>query len=296
MANKNPLLQILIITYNQLKYCERLISNVRSYASEEVPVIIQDDCSIDGTAARLRSGLSDLPHVTVRCNPSNVGAVKNSASLIASATAEYIVNLGGDDLFIAESLVELLSLLKTNNYDLVVGRCLVRSEMGESTAPTPSVVRNVEAMRYLADPRNKENSTAVLRAAAEIPGFLWCQAIAFRTRLLKNTQLIVNSDVDDWGSLHNIAVHSKSAHVKLGVCETDISLVSINPNSRGGQITKQLERQINAVVKYWHPDFKKAALLNVVEKKLKQFRDPSFSADDIINGLSNAFQTRSDKM
>jgi len=68
-----------------------------------------------------------------------------------------------------------------------------------------------------------------------------------------------------------------------------VSLLTILKNSRGSDMEAQLTRQLCAVVNDWHVSYRKTALINVLEKKLKQFRNSSLGADEVISALKNSF-------
>jgi hypothetical protein len=96
-------------------------------------------------------------------------------------------------------------------------------------------------------------------------------------------------NVDDWGILHNLAVHGLKQPLRIKFFKKIITLLTIVKNSRGSQVDEQLTRQLTAVVNDWHPSFRKDAFFNVIEKKLKQFKNTNSEIEKIISIFKNSF-------
>jgi glycosyltransferase involved in cell wall biosynthesis len=292
-ASRQPKLQVLIITYNQANLCGRIIANIESYVSENIGVLIQDDCSSDGTYELLAEHFKNHSYVTVIRNQENLGASRNSASIISKATGEYSLNLGGDDFVIPEEINRALQLLKDEAIDVGIFKC-AHSDVatidyilfGQKQA-TEKITVYVKNDQY-ANEKNI-NHSEFYRSIATTPGALWGQGIIFRTDLLKSIQFMDSENVDEWGLFHNLAVHSQSNYLKTKSFQPVISLLAVLQNSRGSNVQAQLTRQLSAVANNWHESYRKSALINVLEKKLRQFRNSDLDANEIIFALKNSF-------
>ena len=290
---ETPILQVLIITYKQEYLCMRIIANIKSYVSKNIEVLIQDDCSPDRTHEILAKYFNDHPHVKIYRNEKNLGAPRNSASLISKATSEYVINLGGDDFIVSQELEKAMLLLDVEPVDIGIFNC----------AHTDLAV--IDHL-ILGKPKTTENLNILLRnnqftqetgfseerfyeQIATMPGELWGQGVIYRTSLLQKIQLLESGDVDDWGVFHNLAVHAQTNPLRTKAFKPVVSLLAIFKNSRGSDMEAQLTRQLCAVVNDWHVSYRKTALINVLEKKLKQFRNSSLGADEVISALKNSF-------
>jgi len=122
-----------------------------------------------------------------------------------------------------------------------------------------------------------------------MPGALWLQGVILRTSLLKEIPKMESRGVDDWGVFHNLAVYAQERPLRTKFSKQIISLLAVIPNSRGSQVENQLTRQLTAVANDWHPSFRKTALINVLEKKLKQFQNSNLDAGEVISVLKKSF-------
>lgn len=289
----SPTMQVLIITYQQEHLCERIITNIESFVSDNVEVLIQDDCSPDRTYEILAKHFNGHPHVKIFRNEHNLGASRNSASLISKATSEYVLNLGGDDFIVSEELQKAITLLASNPVDVGVFNCAHAdlAVIDHLILGKPKITDDLKIFI-----RNNQFTEAAsfsevsfYEQIATMPGALWGQGVVFRTRLLQQIHLLESGNVEEWGLFHNLAVHAQSHLVRTKVFKPVISLLAVLRNSRGSNVEAQLTRQLCAVVNDWHVSYRKTALINVLEKKLKQFRNSSLGADEVISALKNSF-------
>lgn len=288
-----PKLQILFITYNQEILCRRMIQNIESYVSKDIEVLIQDDCSQDRTYEILAKHFEGNPHVRIYRNKKNLGASRNSASLISKANSEYVLNLGGDDFVIPEEICKVTELLTRDNVDVGIFNCAHTdlAVIDHLILGKPKTTSDLNVFL-----RNNQFTDAVqlsevsfYEKIATMPGALWGQGVVFRTGLLQKIKLLESSNVEEWGLFHNLAVYTQNNSVRTKVFKSVISLLAVMKNSRGSNAEAQLTRQLCAVANDWDESYRKTALINVLEKKLKQFRNSNLSADEVITAFKNSF-------
>ncbi len=282
-------LEVLVITYQQAALCDRIIANVESYASKDIHVLIQDDCSPDETYDRLARHFSDHPYVKVFRTERNLGPRGNSSTLIDKARAEYCLNIGGDDFVSPHEIREALALVQNQPTDVAVFAC------ARTRLPTIDKILFAHQPLDTSDRiliRNEEYSRDGTPSGQEFffkiatqPGALWGQGMIIRTSLLQRVQLLKSEQVDDWGLFHNLAVHALSHTIRVSAYPKVIALLAIMDDSFGSDVTKQLTRQVNAVMRCWHPAFRKQALINVLGKKLEQFRNADCDAEFVASTM-----------
>lgn len=113
----NPLVSVVIATYNQVKYIEQ---TVMSALTQECPfpfeVVVGDDGSNDGERELLKQLQEKYPeHLKLIFNDKNMMVTRNYVNAIQESRGKYIATLDGDDYYIAkDALVKLVDVLEKN--------------------------------------------------------------------------------------------------------------------------------------------------------------------------------------
>lgn len=113
-----PLVNIVMVTFNQEKYIAQAIESVLTQKTTfSFKLIIGDDCSTDGTNFICRKYAEKYPEKLILIeNITNLGLVRNYESVFNACTAKYIAILEGDDYWIDENkLQKQTDLLESNN-------------------------------------------------------------------------------------------------------------------------------------------------------------------------------------
>jgi glycosyltransferase involved in cell wall biosynthesis len=90
-----------VFTYNQEPFIESALASALSQECEPIEILISDDCSTDGTYARIRQMADryDGPHrIVVRRNARNLGIGGHFNALMESAEGRLVVLMAGDDI------------------------------------------------------------------------------------------------------------------------------------------------------------------------------------------------------
>ena len=289
-----PLLSLVIPVYNQAHLVDGLAENIRQYATQDLEVMIQDDCSSDASFERLNQLLHDQPNVVVSRTPKNRGSVGNLFTLLENARGRYVMFSAGDDCVVPRTLRNVLERIKSCAHADVELRLCHRSRTPHAdwklleviSIPTEEKKQLKNALPIFAN----ESPADFFFKAATRPGYVWIQGLTGKTELIKKANFIKGADVDDWGLLHNLAVYAKSTSVSLAVFAEVLGVLGVYPGSRGSQVTHQLIRQLQAVDRYWDSDFKREAMLNALEKKVLAFRlDTSIAYAEIHSAMSRSF-------
>ena len=109
MENKQPKINVIIPVYNQDRLVIRAIDSVPK--SEDIEVIVIDDCSTDYTLKNVRNYEIGHPqqHIRVYHNDKNMGVGHTVNRGYDLANAEYIVLLGSDDYFYTSAFIDIMS-------------------------------------------------------------------------------------------------------------------------------------------------------------------------------------------
>jgi glycosyltransferase involved in cell wall biosynthesis len=115
MNATEPLVSVIIATYNRADLVMQAIDSVRAQTYKAVEIIVADDASTDDTAQRL----SDLPDVQVIVSPTQrgPGAARNSA--LAGARGTFVAPLDSDDVWEPDFLERSVAALVELDLDFV---------------------------------------------------------------------------------------------------------------------------------------------------------------------------------
>lgn len=107
------LVSILIPCFNSLPTIEKTINSVIAQDYKEIEIIIQDDCSLDGTYELVCKKYNHLPFIKIQQNEQNRGMCCNWNILFAKANGVFWLKLDADDYiepsFISTTLVKALA-------------------------------------------------------------------------------------------------------------------------------------------------------------------------------------------
>lgn len=113
----NPLVSVVIATYNQVKYIEQ---TVMSALTQQCPfpfeVVVGDDGSNDGERELLKKIQKRYPeNLKLIFNDKNMMVTRNYVNAIHEARGKYIATLDGDDYYLVkDALVKLVDILEKN--------------------------------------------------------------------------------------------------------------------------------------------------------------------------------------
>lgn len=109
--NENPLVSVLIPTYNYGRFLDEAIQSVLAQTYVNFELIIVDNYSADNTTAIVSGYLGDK-RISYHQNTRNIGLVANWNKCLSYAKGEYIKFLMADDMFFPELLAEMVSVMQ----------------------------------------------------------------------------------------------------------------------------------------------------------------------------------------
>ena len=104
MNRHNPLISVLIPSYNHECYIEETIRSVWAQTYRNIEIVVVDDRSPDGTVALLQKlrHISPVP-MTIVVNEQQLGPSRNCNKAIAYAKGELVTFMASDDFFVPEA-------------------------------------------------------------------------------------------------------------------------------------------------------------------------------------------------
>lgn len=109
---------LFLLTYNQQNTVEAAAMSCLNQACEPIEIVFSDDCSSDGTLAKLHSIAAQYQgphHVRVRQNPNNLGIADHYNKAVSEASAELIVVAAGDDLSAPNRVARVLEAWRASH-------------------------------------------------------------------------------------------------------------------------------------------------------------------------------------
>lgn len=93
---KQPLISVIMSTYNEEKYIETSLKSLLNQTFREFEIIIVDDASTDNTKQLIQNLQDERIHLI--CNEENQGLTKNLNKALKYVTGKYIARMDGDDI------------------------------------------------------------------------------------------------------------------------------------------------------------------------------------------------------
>src|SRR3954453_6980327 len=102
------------MTYNQARYVDDALASVVAQTTSDFEVILVDNASTDGSAARLEQWLPELT-VPARLivNPRNYGVSGGKNVALEHARGEFVCGLAGDDIYEPTKIARGLEMFRT---------------------------------------------------------------------------------------------------------------------------------------------------------------------------------------
>lgn len=150
--NNQPLVSVVITTYNRAEYIKRAVESVLVQTYKNIEVIIVDDGSIDKTPKILSELSKREPKIIVLTNKTNFGFVKSLNRGAERAQGKYIARIDDDDFWCdLRKLEKQVTFLEKNpEYNLVGGGVIKIDKEGK------------ELGRYLIPKRDKDIRKVIL--------------------------------------------------------------------------------------------------------------------------------------
>jgi glycosyltransferase involved in cell wall biosynthesis len=108
----DPILTISIPTYNRLDLLRQTLDRLLPQLTDEVEVVVCDNCSPDGTADFVRSLHEAGKRISLTRHPANIGPDRNMISCFDQGSGQYVWTLCDDDLPCSNAVESLLGAIR----------------------------------------------------------------------------------------------------------------------------------------------------------------------------------------
>ena len=110
------LVSIIMPTWACAKFIPETIRSVLNQTYQNWELLIQDDCSTDGTAQVVQPFIEMDKRIKYECNPKNSGAAVTRNNALRRAKGKWIAFLDADDLWLPDKLQKQLRFMVDNGY------------------------------------------------------------------------------------------------------------------------------------------------------------------------------------
>lgn len=117
MNKENPLVSVIIITYNSSRYIIDTLESIRNQTYDNIELIVSDDCSKDNTVEvcsewidRYKDRFANTILITV---PENTGISANSNRGLRAASGTWLKSISGDDMLLSNCISDNIEFSKS---------------------------------------------------------------------------------------------------------------------------------------------------------------------------------------
>lgn len=137
------LVSIITPTWGCADFITKTIESICAQTYQNWELLIQDDCSTDGTDKVVEPYSKEDPRIKYECNPKNSGAAITRNNALTRARGRWIAFLDSDDLWLPEKLEHQLKFMVENNYAFSYHEYTEMSEQEEDLGVYVSGIKKV---------------------------------------------------------------------------------------------------------------------------------------------------------
>ncbi len=240
MTTYNPLISILIASYNASDYIEETLNSCINQTYKNIEIIVADDFSTDDTLEKIKQWHFNLvlSRPDIRCvilaSVVNNGITVNFNNALQESTGEWIKCLGSDDILLPNALDEFINGLTKTSEPLKIGAVFTSFEtFGEDIVKPDKYPLAWTKMVINKESGKIKKCLAMLHFNNVAPG-------AFINR-----KFIDKFDTN-YKMLEDLPLWLKIIELNIGTLFLDF--VSVKYRIHAGQITSSSNKKINNVL------------------------------------------------
>lgn len=119
---------VVMATYNGEKYLREQLDSIINQTYPIHEIIIQDDCSTDGTVAIIKEYIENYSFIKLYVNEHNLGFNQNFKTAVMRATGDFVALSDQDDVWFPEKIESQIKAI--GNYDLCCSPHIVNDKEG----------------------------------------------------------------------------------------------------------------------------------------------------------------------
>lgn len=127
------LVSIITPTWACVSFICETIRSIQAQTYKNWELLIQDDCSTDGTDELVASLVAEDARIKYACNPQNSGAAITRNNALSRAKGKWIAFLDSDDLWLPDKLEKQIEFMVKNGYHFsYTSYCEINDESKET--------------------------------------------------------------------------------------------------------------------------------------------------------------------
>lgn len=134
----NPLISIIIISYNLEEYIAKCINSVKAFKGKEIEIVIVDNFSEDNSLDIINKQIENNDRIRVIKNEQNNGPMAARIQGLNAARGEYLLFIDGDDYINSDSIKKLCEIAKYKKYDCILFNYMIEDEFNNKIRPWDS--------------------------------------------------------------------------------------------------------------------------------------------------------------
>jgi glycosyltransferase involved in cell wall biosynthesis len=137
------LVSVITPTWACASFIKETILSILNQTYQNFEILVQDDCSDDGTDAIVKELAEFDNRIKYECNKANIGAALTRNRALQRAQGRWIAFLDSDDLWKPEKLEHQLNFMVDNDYSFTYHEYSEISEEGDALGITVSGIKKV---------------------------------------------------------------------------------------------------------------------------------------------------------
>lgn len=130
MQNENPLVSIIVITYNSSKFVLETLESAKAQTYKNIELIVSDDCSTDDTVEKCRTWIEENKSNFIKTElitvEKNTGIPANCNRGVNIAKGEWVKLIAGDDMLLSTCIRDYIDFANENkNFKIFLSRFMI---------------------------------------------------------------------------------------------------------------------------------------------------------------------------
>lgn len=113
-----PRVSIVVPVYNNERYLDQCLLSLRAQTHRDIEIVVVDDASTDGSAARAERHAAEDPRVRVLRLAKNTGTLGARKAGITASTGDYVTLIDQDDELVPQALENLVAYAAAHPADI----------------------------------------------------------------------------------------------------------------------------------------------------------------------------------
>lgn len=226
-------ISIILPVFNVEKYIENAFDSIltQTIGFENLEVIFVDDCSTDNSAKIIGNFVNEYENVRYFCLDKNSGAAGKPRNVgVENATADYLMFLDPDDLFMEDACEKLYNYITKHKLDVVSGNYV--KEVGDDLIKNSWGLLKMEG-EYLKIDSIKENYTLL-----RFPASVWAKIFKKEVIIENNIKFPIGVPAQDLFFVSHFFIKAN------GIMFVDFPVVKYKPRTADeGSITSKKDKK-----------------------------------------------------